>query len=183
MKTHIELGISEAERAGLIKVRDYLRGPGAGTFEPEQNWDDDAAPYDEARLMFNMGETCSAYECGTVACIGGSLSLALEGILLRPSLIVGAGEQSRANAYVRKHYVGGSPEGAEPFLHDPRMRPIYDAAPGIAKLFYPRPIEDWDGINTADAADAIDNFLAIGDPLWSAIAIAKGAALAPGWKS
>lgn len=160
MKTHIELGISEAELAGLIKVRDYLRGSAAGTFLPIDDIQNPVARHDPSRLIFNMSTTCRTYECGTAACIGGSLSLVVGGRELTPNISVNPYEAKKSDEYVSDYQIDEDWE--------------YREAPGLGKLFYPIPIAKWSDIKPDVAADAIDRFLETGDPDWVGIAKKRG---------
>jgi len=171
MKTHIELGISKSEYDALIATAAYLRAD-------EDLWIDemevdDGIEEERERPFFNMLHTCEGYACGTVACIGGHVSIFQE--LGRIPEYVEADVRDRADKYVSKKNFQDYMDSGEV------ARERYEAASGLAKLFYPAPISNWNGLTPVVAADAIDRFLATGDPGWVEIAKEKGFVLAPGW--
>ncbi len=159
-KSAQDLGISVEEFDGLIAIMNHLRDSHiihASTGTDMASWID-VAPDEvvQTRIGFNMGvptgtnsKTKREYDCGCVACIGGHLSLYLQGVnVLSASLepvILEPKHTEVANNYVIKR------EYNSPF----------------SDLFYPKNLsQDWDGITPATAAQAIENFLTSGDPNW-----------------
>jgi len=134
IKTASKLKITLDERAALIKVMGWLKD---GVLHEDING---------ATGKFNMNTKCNALDCGTVACIGGWVYLAMQKIAIyakTPSPVILA----KACDYVGSHK---SPE-----LHG---------------LYYPYQVKkDWGTITSAEAAQAIRNFLTSGDPQWASI--------------
>lgn len=140
-KTSQELGITEQERDALIKVKEFLK-----KLSPPKNYasrvnheDDELETPGEAR--FNMNREVARYDCGTGCCIGGWMSLYMQGVPLRRNVVL---TQEQVNA--ARRYVINRPDE----LND---------------LFYPNRI-DYDAITPADAIAQIEQFLRTGEATW-----------------
>lgn len=92
---------------------------------------------------FNMGTPVERWSCGTVACIGG-------------------------HAWLMEN--PGDIDGARDFVtqYEYRDSAGWFRRTGLALLFYPT-AAGYDRITTAEAAQAIDNYLNTGNPLWESI--------------
>lgn len=150
MKTADELKISQAEYDALLKVRADIEANLLAQAEWDETEDDYLTPI--KGNMFDMGDTCTSYECGTVGCIGGWMYLAMNsdvcavknGVTLIPEEVA-----ELANGYV---------------IH----------APGaLGRLFYPSRggvyYKDFHAIKPSQALTAIDNFLNTGEANWYSI--------------
>ncbi|MFC7661685.1 hypothetical protein ACFQWF_01620 [Methylorubrum suomiense] len=113
-KPAAELNITNEERAAFIRLMEHFRTPAAPpTVPPERALSyldfirspDMVNPTAEIRLGFNMAAVAQAlelpgYNCGAVLCIGGHMSLMLEGVdvtevatvLMTPEMMTRAGE-------------------------------------------------------------------------------------------
>ena len=124
-----ELKITPKEHAALITVMGWLKdgslreGPGGG---------------------FDMSDACGFSACGTVACIGGWVYLAMQGL---------------------KFDVGPLDRDAR---IEARMYVAEDKTEALHDLYYPWNIgfTKWETITASEAATAIANFLTSGDPSW-----------------
>jgi len=130
-KTPTELKITPREHAALIKVMGWLK-------DGSLRGGDDG--------QFDMSQICEVSICGTVACIGGWVFLARQGIAVGAGAL-DDGTIDRADKYVSS-----------------------DRSPALKNLYYP---EDrrwaWEAITASEAATAIANFLATGYPSWSSV--------------
>lgn len=138
-KTAEELGIQPWEREQLIAMLDRL---------PFLTWLEEPHASDFKGEVFNMNLTTEAYECGSVACIGGFCKIAEQGfdpLALTP-----------ANADIVVDYVHRS-QGK---LHE---------------LYFPMCGEEnqleysYGRITNVEAAQAVSNFLTTGDAKWDEI--------------
>jgi hypothetical protein len=158
-----QLQITPAEYDGLVRLRDFFAKTAIPTVvgddlgHVESHLDDEVT---RTTMGFSMefgaaivAENEDAYSCGCAACIGGHLSLMMEGADLTGSCFTKEG-LLKANNYVNRK----------------------DGHPTLEKLFYPRQIisDDWSRITPRLAADAIENFLVHGEPLWKSIARREG---------
>ncbi|PZP71796.1 hypothetical protein [Methylorubrum populi] len=159
-KTADDLGISDQEHAGLIKIMEHFRTPAA-----PPRLDDDFVPGADLgvagsyRLGFSMQVPTSTtheneFQCSCVACIGGHLSLMMHGVpLSNEEVWLTPNEMDVADRYV--------------YRHDPER-----GGKGVlATLFYP-PQEVlrfgcWGEITPITAALAIENVLTKGDADWA----------------
>jgi hypothetical protein len=164
-----QLGIKQEEFDGLVKLREFFSKESRPTVidddlqNVEEFLDDEVV---RTIMGFSMGygaavvgdESADAYSCGCAACIGGHLSLVMQGADVSASCFTKDG-LIEANNYVV------SQEGH----------------PTLDNLFYPREIytDDWNRITPKLAADAIDNYLTHASPLWKSIAIREGLRLKP----
>lgn len=96
--------------------------------------------------VFNMHEACLSRDCGTVACIGGTMGLLM-------GLPTDWRNVDARNPTSVKHYVGNG------FMHGAH-------SPALKTLFFPPSNIDWDLITNKIAVKAIDNWLATGRPSW-----------------
>lgn len=148
MKTYQDLGIQSEEKAALIWVRDGLRN---GFFKRV-----DEGSYPSCN-SFNMGLTHKAYECGSIACIGGWVWVALnhEDVKQEGDVFKMTSRQAyKADEYV---YSANSVDGNgddDGRLHD---------------LFFPPNRYNYNRIKEEQAAIAIDNFLETGEAKWEKI--------------
>ncbi|TXM69669.1 hypothetical protein [Methylobacterium sp. WL120] len=161
-KTAKKLGITDAEHAGLIELANHLKGEVCVL--PEQairgvGSDSSGRADVETILGFSMSigagvpiEDDVKYDCGCVACIGGHLSLRMQGIDITSQKF------SISALKIADQYVDSFRGKEDHPLHD---------------LFYPTEFIDferWDLITPAIAAEAINNFLTTGSPDWSGLA-------------
>lgn len=156
-KTAQELGISEAEHSGLLRLKTHFE-----TAKLEIVGYDDlkglyrADPPDEIRATMGFAMDFGSaivesddYDCGCAACIGGHLSLMMEG------------HDVTGNCFTRF---------ALDFANDYVTSREYDHPLGA--LFYPHDVHpnEWGLITPKLAAEAIGNFLTTGKPDWKGIA-------------
>lgn len=131
MKTARQLNLNPEEYEALLLVREGLAN---GKWKHALKGDKDIA------CGFNMAQAHYEKEgCGTVACIGGWMAVAM------------GMDNMAANAYVGKH---------EPWSGRSSDRPI-------ARLFFPPWSSTYENITTEQAVQAIDNFLKEGSPCWA----------------
>lgn len=165
-KTAAELGITEQEHAGLIALGEHLRGqvctiPNDYLLSTENAIEHGALKDGviETILGFSMSVGTGVpyefagqkYECGCVACIGGHLSLQIQGVDITQRAF-SRDELRIADKYVMR-------------FRDRQDHPLYG-------LFYPHVIKDnlWDRITPSVASEAIFNFLETGDAGWDNLA-------------
>jgi len=123
-----ELKITPKEHAALITVMGWLK---------------DGSLHEGTGGGFDMSDACGFSDCGTVACIGGWVSISIQGFAVEAELIPYA-IRSSASQYVWEGY-----------------------SKALDQLYYPREVYvDWETITASEAATAIANFLTSGDPSW-----------------
>ncbi len=156
------LDITEAERDGLIQLRKaFLSETGPVHIPSDETWGD-VKGVETIRVAFSMQFPTAAlspgareaYGCGCVACIGGHLSLLMQGVdVLTPGPIEISGLQTAvADCYVTEAEFGP-----------------------LGPLFYPHDLEvAWDRISARSAGYAITNFLTTGKPHWERALEAAG---------
>lgn len=170
-KTARQLKLTQPEFDALIKVRDLLRAEVIhhDKHDAEITFDREVDDTGRDVPLFNMATAAATYECGSVACIGGNMSLIMQGVRLTSERIGLTFEQANiADSYVFSHRPStiGLPSSNSRKRHR-----------GLTALFYPRElgtmsednvdtVSDWERITPAAAVDAIDNFLETGDPKW-----------------
>lgn len=145
-KTAEQLGITDQEYDALIKVKEFLatiENPRDVQSEyPIQNFD--KLPPQQAK--FNMRNPVEKYDCGTACCIGGWMSLYMQGVqLVQPVTITGL------NATM-----------ASRFVYDRKSDPLQP-------LFFPLKDDSdeyWDGLTPMDAIVQIELFLTTGEVTW-----------------
>lgn len=164
-RTPDALGITQAEFDGLTRLVKLFRRK-APTLVPTEDLSgvhpNAEQPMIEARLGFGMTygtaivDEPEVYNCGCAACIGGHLSLAMQGLDTTGTCFARAA-LDEADEYVRGN----------------------EYHPVLGKLFYPHVIRehDWKRITAEMAADAIENLLTEGSPLWHEVAEAHGLAV------
>lgn len=157
MLTHTQLCITADEHAGLIQVRDHLRRQA-----PVHVRDEVTAYHSrsrqvttEGRLGFNMEVAAGrpddpeGWDCGSVACIGGHLSLILQGYRLTDTSFPVDALKAAA-----KWTLSFMPQGP-----GEEQKTLY-------RLFFPDAGPGYHNITPAQAADAIDDLLTRGNPNW-----------------
>lgn len=143
MKTADELHITQAEKDGLVWVRDGLR---AGKFK---HIDEDKGEYPLGQNGFNMSIASKSYECGTVGCIGGWVwvHMNIERLMQDGGVwYLSSADNHDADTYLYQ-------KGPDCHLHH---------------LYFP-PGSNYDAITPLEAAQAIDNYLNTGDPDWESV--------------
>jgi hypothetical protein len=94
------LGITKEERRALLAVRNYLQKI------PAVKNPNSAKPLPKeavaATARFNMNWAVKSYDCGTGGCIGGWMSLSMQGVRLTRRVAVSLQQQEVASQYVRK---------------------------------------------------------------------------------
>lgn len=138
-----KLGITTQERKALLTVRNYLqkipavKNPNSAEALPREAV--------AATARFNMNWAVKSYDCGTGGCIGGWMSLSMQGVRLTRRVAVSLEQQEVASAYVGKQ----------------KSYPLDG-------LFYP-PTScgiDYDKITPKQAAKQITHFLRTGSANW-----------------
>jgi hypothetical protein len=169
-KTAAELNISQAEHDALAALIPYLQGqvctlPSRDASTLGSHSESAICNLDlETELGFHMNFGAALakqklYDCGCVACIGGHVSLRMQGL-----------------EYGQKRFTGPQLKRADQYVMslDPREEGSYG---GLAGLYYPNDSiysDDWDKIRPDLASQAITNFLTTGDAQWRSIAEANG---------
>lgn len=168
--TPAQLEITQAEYDGLVKLQEFFAKQAIPTVSGDDlrhvdSWLDEDVTRTTLGFSMEFGaaivnENEDAYSCGCAACIGGHLSLLMQGADLTASCFTKCG-LLEANAYVNRR----------------------DGHPTLDDLFYPRAIDadGWKYITPQLASEAIDNFLTHGQPLWKKIALREGIALKPSY--
>jgi len=143
MKTATELGITKAELANLIKVRDLLA---SNAIEKGTRFSEDKSD------AFNMGYSCSSKDvaCGSIMCIGGWMRTFELGL--------------KPNGYGVYAISGSHADDITAYVDNAQGKPI-------GSLFWPMDEYgdvrlDLTSITPAEAVVAIDNFLRTGNPDW-----------------
>ncbi len=136
-----DLGLSEKERMALIQTRRMLL--------------DDSVPYpaEYGKPGFNMNYEARRFDCGAACCIGGHMSLIMQGAMPDNGVF----KLNRPQSDIAASYVRDKKEGHK-----------------IGKLFYPEELYDidhklarsWHKITPEMAIAAIDSFLMTGKPNW-----------------
>ena len=137
------LGLSLKERQALIETRNMLAG--------------ERIPYasDYGKPGFNMNYEAQRYECGAACCIGGHMSLLMQGVQASGGVFrLTPEEADTASDYVSSKKNSGKK---------------------IAALFWPTELSEiesdlayeWEAITPKMAVRAIDNFLKTGEPNWA----------------
>ena len=158
--------MTDEERAGLLKVAEVLEAKSPWT--PLPDYEGDRYTSKAVPLLFNLVVRAGQYECGTVACIGGWLSLHLQGVDISQRLVSLTPKQvDTSDKYVNAFGQAENREG-----HEPGAR----AGEALSILFYPpeqdrkgNTILDMETVTPAQAAKAIRNFLESGDPKWAEV--------------
>lgn len=156
------LGLTGPEHDALVAMMNHFRTPAAPPRMPKEQWELFAAKVDNfeeggtsARIAFAMNFQAhrldvEEFECGAVACIGGHVSLILQGVnVLANEIVVLTPEQAK----VARWYVGDADE------NDPRQCLYY---PPEEHVIYGR----WAEITPLTASYAIENFLTKHDADW-----------------
>ena len=169
-KTAAELGISQAEHDALVELVPYFRTKVCTIPDHDLKGigSSGVSAIDgivvETELGFHMNHGAGLardekkYDCGCIACIGGHVSLRMQGLAYGTRLFTGP-QLRRANGYVMDH--------------DPRDSGDFT---GLNGLFFPNNViveRDWDKIRPDLASDAIENFLTRGEADWESIAKAN----------
>lgn len=139
MMTADELELKQEELDALLAVRNSLA---LGCLKHEPNYNEHMfipSASDDAPRLFNMLSGGEIRTCGTIACIGGWMDVALK--------------HRAPNSHIDRLNTVLSPMSDRP----------------IDALFYPSSRIPWNELDTEMAVKAIDNFLEIGDPLWEEI--------------
>ncbi|GJE78057.1 hypothetical protein [Methylorubrum suomiense] len=152
------LGIKPAEHRALVRVAEII---GASAYAPDDELISPDVNEAEATtgLSFNMGWQAKAYDCGTSCCIGGHVSLHMQGVdLSAEHICITADERDEAQAYVNQ---------SDPSLHG------YGP---LSPLYYPGhnnngccSMSVMDAARPGDAVHAIRNFLTTGRPEWEEV--------------
>ncbi|GJE29785.1 hypothetical protein [Methylobacterium organophilum] len=156
-KSPADLDITPEEHAGLIAIMEHLRKPQIVHVISEE-WDD-AETGEPTEMGFNMsistGQANVTFDCGCVACIGGHLSLLLQGVSVLDNTRVRltTSQTSAADYYV---------------LNNVALSDLF--MPPVTELFG----DCWHLIKPATAADAIESFLTWGIPDWKGAARKNG---------
>lgn len=159
MKTAEELYITQEEYDALLWVREKLA---SGKIEHSSHV---RAHDGGVHNMFNMSVASAPYSCGTVACIGGWMSLKMQDVAdaaIEDNLKLRWITTAHANNYVGSY--AGDNEHREANGRDGRSQ--------LGRLFYPKETLAWDPITPAQAVRAIDNYLETGQPRWEEIVAA-----------
>jgi hypothetical protein len=143
-KTHNELGISSAEHAALLKVKDVLADIPMPVNLESLDHVRRRAGVTNSPVKFNMIDAKAEYECGTAFCIGGFMKLAM---LRKPFDAVTLTDDEVTG--IRNY--------------------VYQSFGGLRELFFPPELVSYRSITQAQALQAIENFLTTGDPSWDAI--------------
>lgn len=143
-RTAAELGINPVEYAAMLRVLDGLE-------KDEFVHDDCNNPV--TLNGFNMGVPSRVSSCGTACCIGGWVSVFMQG-----------GKKNRAGKYIfseekTDNYVESKALSFSERFNTPQRKAVED-------LFYP-PNMVWEDIEPAQAARALRNYLTTGQPNWS----------------
>jgi hypothetical protein len=141
-KTARELQLTDEEYTALIQVKEVL----LNEVVLEEALDNKR----KTNNLFNMEQACKTDGgCGTVACIGGWMSIIMQRV--QPTA-KGFYKLTNEQELISHSYVSKKDHTRDP----------------IRELFYPGPIDSdyWGQITTRMAVDAIENFLTTGDPNW-----------------
>lgn len=168
-KTAADLDITAEEHAGLIQIMEHFRSRPpehvrSQNYLSEQDFKEPRAgtlgftmDYPLAAVVPGTEDEVNPYHCGTVACIGGHLSLHLQGlpVTAAQTFEITPEHQAVADQYVMERQYG-SP---------------------LSPLFYP-PVGEiysgcWHRLTPVAAADAIENFLKTGKPAWAEVSAAR----------
>ncbi len=137
MKSYKELGITFAEYGALLGTRQLLW---SGQLTHCETNTDNPPPGQH----FNMDVAGIKDECGTIACIGGTMAIIMGKV--DPSGDV------RTLEGAAQHYVS------------------CERSITLDALFYPRENDlSWGRITAEQAVEAIDNFLTTGRPMWHVV--------------
>lgn len=144
------LGITTAEHRALIQVAEII---GASPYIGDRtirDFEDNKEP--KRGLGFNMSFIAQAWDCGTSCCIGGHVSLLMQGVdMTDEHPLVTAEQREIAEKYV--------------FRSDTDSR---DGGNALTPLYYPA-FDVMDDARPVDAIHAIRNFLTTGKPRWRAV--------------
>lgn len=170
-KTAAELGISQAEHDALVELVPYFRTqvctiPESRAIGVGASLDKETCALRiETILGFSMNFGAAVprkgvdntYDCGCIACIGGHVSLRMQGLPLGHKVFTGP-QLVEANKYVIA------------------LDPDQTGEDGLSDLYYPRSIRgsDWSRLDPSLASQAIENFLTTGDAKWRQIGKAAG---------
>lgn len=149
--THEQLGITWRELGALLGARELIKNE-KHVAQCDYGWYGylERNPGDH---VFNMAECGISEGCGTVGCVGGHMAFIL-------------GVPPRDYVVSRSHYLFGQ----SPLEYD---NDRFRCSPALNDLFYPN--QNGGGclayrtITTAQAVQAIDNFLATGKPHWDEV--------------
>jgi hypothetical protein len=140
--TAAELGIDQEDYDALLETRELLASGCLEHTTDSRDIRDTKPRTKEPKAQFNMNIDASYNHCGTVACIGGWMSLLKQGA---------AKDIAKGKVPKREMVDFASMEVSELGL--------------IGELFFPK-IRDWNVITPKIAVKAIDNFLTTGKPRW-----------------
>jgi hypothetical protein len=142
-----QLNITEEERVALLKVKRYLKKLPTPEDVDSRYKHMLSEVVNEAPALFNMNRAIGRYDCGTACCIGGWMSIAMQGIPLRSKVAIPVNVANKATEYVQKAQ----------WLNQP-----------IDRLFYPQSGElvKYDSITPTRAVEEIETFLKTGRATW-----------------
>lgn len=138
-----KLGITTQEREALLKVKRFLKTLKLpkDLLSLERNLGKVA---EEAPALFYMNRAVSHFDCGTAGCVGGWMSLYMQGIPLKNKVAIPIDVAVTAENYVRNIRHGGP----------------------LTQLFYPQNFERYDYITPQHAVAEIETFLRTGKATW-----------------
>lgn len=164
-----ELNITPGEHAALVRLMSTFRQKPVPLVPSDDVTTVHAAKFRDIEkvedfLGFAMNYGASmvdepkAYNCGCAACIGGHMSLAMQG------------QDTMGTCFTKEAL-----EIADRYVTDREYHAV------LGQLFYPRVIysKDWSQITARMAAEAIENVLTIGRPKWKSIGQAHGLMIDP----
>jgi hypothetical protein len=143
-----QLQISNTELQALLRTRGILSRSIIRHVDTDS---EDRIELKENEAVFNMGNTCNSYECGTAMCIGGWMKLLM--LNIRP---IAKGLYDISSSAM---------DSIESYVVD--NRPTVTDRP-IAALFYPD-VKEYETLTAEHAVAAIDNFLTTGAPDWPGV--------------
>lgn len=163
-RTHEQLEITQAEFEGLVRLKEHFEHEAISVIPGRDLWGMSSYHTEKidtvkAPLGFDMGygaavvDKPEVYHCGCAACIGGHLSLTMQGADIR------------GNLFSRNALVAANDYVDEQEYH-----------PTLGGLFYPHVIlaDDWKKISPQMAAQAIESVLITGRADWKKIAESHG---------
>lgn len=163
-RTPDQLRITQAEFDGLVRLKAHFEHDAISVISGRDLWGMGSSRAEKidmvkAPLGFDMGygaavvDKPDVYHCGCAACIGGHLSLSMQGADIRGNLF------SRDALVTANEYVD-----------DKEYHPV------LGDLFYPKVVvaSDWKKISPQMAAQAIQNVLVTGGADWKTIANSQG---------
>jgi hypothetical protein len=142
-----QLNITEEERVALLKVKRYLKKLPTPEDVDSRYKHTLSEVVNEAPALFNMNRAIDRYDCGTACCIGGWVSIAMQGIPLRSKVAIPVNVANKATKYV----------GKAQWLARP-----------IDQLFYPESgdLLTYDSIIPTRVVEEIETFLKTGRATW-----------------